>query len=348
MGDKKNHTWRRSKDPQHSGASRRRTPLDSDTDMLGAPSLWCKRKKTHHHSDEGHRSRRGIGVDEQPRQKHRSFYSPFHRFWGIGTGSKHRHRKTTTPTREPRVGRGCGFGYSTSPPPPPPPPLKRSSPYTPPRYLHTQSGMGMTPSPRPFRRRPCRTPVSPVQDSPGFNASCSGTPSTASASSTSRPPSNPLLNPSCDSCFKTHHLNASLRESLLVHTRELYTLLQNWSDEAGTGDGMTTPIDPMEWQPEKAAVIEKERRPSEMCRVLMKMGSVEDWVRIMRALEEKEGGGGGLEGQKMEGVKEGLGRDEEHMRDGEEGEEDRGLGGLGGEYCLRYRRMAVDEGGGMG
>ncbi|KAA8634480.1 hypothetical protein SMACR_07527 [Sordaria macrospora] len=246
--------------------------------------------------------------------------------------SNHRHRKTTTPTRDPRARHRFGLGYSTPPPPPPPPPLKRSSPYTPPRYLHSQ----MTPT--SFRRTPYRTPVSPVQASLDFSAS--STPSTTS-SSTVRPPSNPALDPSCESCFKTHHLNASLRKSLLAHTRELYALLQTWSNEAGIGDGMT-PIDPMEWQPEKAAVvIEKERRPSEMCRVLMKMGSVEDWVRVMRELEEKEGG------QKMEGVKESLERNGEDMMD-REGEGVSGFGGIRGEYCLRYRRMAVDEGGGMG
>lgn len=116
-------------------------------------------------------------------------------------------------------------------------------------------------------------------------------------------------------------------------------MLQNWADDVGCGDGTGfVHADPMEWQPEKAAVvIEKERRPSEMCRVLMKMGSVEDWVGFMRGLEEKEGGGGG---QKMEGVK--AGGDGEDMRDGE------GDSGLGGDYCLRYRRMAVDRGGGQG
>ena len=108
----------------------------------------------------------------------------------------------------------------------------------------------------------------------------------------------------------------------------------------------------MEWQPEKAAVvIEKERRPSEMCRVLMKMGSVEDWVRVMRGLEEREGGRrlGDSGGEKMEVVKE-EGDDGERMGMGDDGEEegDSGLGGIGGEYCLRVRRMAVDEGGGMG
>lgn len=100
----------------------------------------------------------------------------------------------------------------------------------------------------------------------------------------------------------------------------------------------------MEWQPEKAAVvIEKEHRPSEMCRVLMKMGSVDDWVGVMRGLEEKKREGGlgrkqeGQGGQKMEVLKE------------ENGEGDSGLG-VGGEYCLalRHRRMAVDEGGRQG
>lgn len=90
-------------------------------------------------------------------------------------------------------------------------------------------------------------------------------------------------------------------------------------------------------------MIEKERRPSEMCKVLMSMGSVEDWVGVMRGLEARETEGGPVGGQKMGVLKE---EDGEDMRNGEA---DSGLG-VGGEYCLpsRHRRMAVDEGGGQG
>ncbi|EGO61413.1 hypothetical protein NEUTE1DRAFT_144607 [Neurospora tetrasperma FGSC 2508] len=349
MGGRKQHSWRQGKDIQDSGASRRRTPLDSDTDMFGSPSLWCKKKKTHHHHREakGRRSEKGVGLDEQPRQKHRILHSPFARLFRRTSG--HRHRKKTTPTRETRTGHRHGLGCSTAPPPPPPPPLKLSSPYTTPKeYRRSRSDIQITPSTRSFRRTPYRTPTSRIQESSDFSASntpsmiaSSGTPCPSSSSSSSIP----LNNATCESCSKTHHLNATLRRSLLAYTRDMYTILQRWSDDVGCGEGTQGFVtDLMEWQPEKAAVvIEKERRPSEMCRLLMKMGSVEDWVVVMRGLEEKEGGG--LGAQRMEGVKNGGG-EEGSGPWAAIGNESRGGSGSG--RWSGYRRMAVDKGGGQG
>ncbi|KAK3501830.1 hypothetical protein B0T13DRAFT_211797 [Neurospora crassa] len=326
MGGRKQHSSRQGRDIQDSGASRRRTPLDSDTDMFGSPSLWCKKKKTHHHHREakGRRSEKGVGLDEQPRQKHRILHSPFARLFGRTSG--HRHRKKTTPTREPRTGHRHGLGCSTPPPPPPPPPpLKLSSPYTTPKeYRRGRSAVQLTPSTQSFRRTPYQTPTSRIQESSDFSAS----------------------NATCESCFKTHHLNATLHQSLLAYTRDMYTILQRWSDDVGCGEGTQVFVtDPMEWQPEKAAVvIEKERRPSEMCRMLMKMGSLEHWIGVMRGLEEKEGGG--LGAQRMEGVKDGGGEEEGSGPWAAIG--NKTTGGSGSARWPGYRRMAVDQGGGQG
>ncbi|KAK3402775.1 hypothetical protein B0T20DRAFT_7423 [Sordaria brevicollis] len=358
MGRTKSHSSRRHEGHRDASIPRRNTPLDSDTDMFGSPEIWCKKKTNVHRNDtKGHRSRKDVGAGEEPRKKkdkHRKFYSHLNRL--IEMASKHRYRDITTPARELRANsghHGYGRGCSTPPPPPPLAPFQKSSPYTPKRYLlNNESGMGITPPPSYRSRRehhhgmPASSPT-PMEikirccapmggASPDFSP-----PNTSSTSSSSSPLSN-LLNPTCESCVKTHQFNSTFRQSLLAHTREMYSLLQSWSDE-----GSRSSVEQMEWQPESTAVvIEKERRPSEMCKVLMSMGSVEDWVGVMRGLEEKEGGTVGAETMEVERTGK---RIREDINDGEEAGDSGGLG-AGGEYCLplRQRRMAVDEGGGQG